>query len=243
MNPQQAASAIAPSVSALGGTFHTDGATFERGAELGLPPGFQYYGVGRFGVLGRVDADVVVAAAVFMEPTLVRSTWEEALETVDPADGAEHYAETCRRWGRQHLAGVEGLERLAELAERVSAGASPVGASLFAGWRALPLPEDPPGRVSQLMMVLRELRFGRHAVAVLAAGLSPLESVLASRGGERTAGMFGWPEPYPDVTRVEGRRAAADLRTDELSAEDFAVLDADERAEIVELARRAAAAL
>ena len=243
MNPEETAHAARDAIGTLGGAFQTDPETFERGAELGFPPGFQYYGVGRFGVLGRVDADVVIAAAVFIEPTVLRSTWAEALEKVDPADGAEHYAGTCQAWGRTHLDGFDGVRRLAELAERVSTGASPLGAPTFAGWRALPLPDDAPGRVSQLMMVLRELRFGRHAVAVLAEGLSPLESVLAGSGGEANAALFGWPEPYPDVSAVGDRRKAAEARTDELCAPDFAVLDEGERTELVDLVNGAAASL
>ena len=167
----------------------------------------------------------------------------EAIEKVDPADGAEHYAETCQEWGRTHLDGFDGTHRLAALAERVSTGASPLGAPTFAGWRALPLPQDAPGRASQLMMVLRELRFARHAVAVLAEGLSPLEAVLAGPGGEANAALFGWPEPYPDVSAARDRRDAAEARTDGLCAPDFAVLDEGERTELVDLVNGAEASL
>jgi hypothetical protein len=85
--------------------------------------------------------------------------------------------------------------------------------------------------------MLRELRMARHGVCVQAAGMSPLEAILSGPGGPANAKMFGWPEPYPDVTALAERRAAIETHTDQLCAADFAVLSADERAEFTVLVR------
>ncbi len=225
---------------ALGGAFMLDRATIGRARELGLDfAGF--YGVGRTGVLGDVDADVAAAAMVFFEPAMVRSVRDAAISRakLTPTDAATEFMESCRVWGRAHLAGADGLDELCALAERVGAAASPAAAPLFAGWRAMPLPDDAPGRAAQLCHVLREHRGGAHGVAVVASGLSPLEAVVAN-GGPETAALYGWPEPYPEP---DARRAArAEALTDRLAAPAYGALGEAERASLLELLDRAAAA-
>lgn len=225
-------------VRALGGAFMLDSATIARSGELGLDfSGF--YGLGRVGVLGDVDADVAAAAMVFFEPAMVRSIWDGARAKLTPIDAATEFMEACRAWGRAHLAGVGGLGELCALVERVVTAASPAAAPLFAGWRAMPLPDDPAGRAAQLCHVLREHRGAAHGVAVLATGLSPLEAVVAN-GGAETAALYGWPEPYPDPD--PGRAAEAEALTDRLAAPAYGTLSAGEHESLLELLDRAAAA-
>ena len=84
---------------------------------------------------------------------------------------------------------------------------------------------------------MRELRFGRHCVAVQALGMSPLEAILSGPAGTWNATMFGWPEPFPDVSHLQGQRDEIEALTDRLHAADLAVLDGDERAALRELAK------
>jgi hypothetical protein len=238
MTPEETAAAVQVPISALGSKYLRNRHTRDRGQELGLD-GWDFYVAGRCGVLGDVDADVVSAAMVFFPVDWVRARWESAREVLDPAETAAHYIAAGHAWGRERLAGAEGLERLAELAWRVAAAADPAGLSLFAGWRCLPLPDDAPARVAQLCMALREHRGNAHGIAVLAHGLRPLEAVLAGPEGADNARFFGWPEPYPDPEPLRSRWAAAEEATARLSARAYEVLDEAER---VELARLLAAA-
>lgn len=78
-------------------------------------------------------------------------------------------------------------------------------------------------------------------MAVRAAGLSPLEAVLAGAGGAGNATFFGWPEPYPEVSeRVRSARAEAERLTSELVAPAYAGLTAAAAAELDDLLRSAA---
>jgi hypothetical protein len=86
---------------------------------------------------------------------------------------------------------------------------------------------------------MRELRFGRHAVAVQAAGMGPLEAILSGPAGEWNAEFFGWPKPYPDVSALGDPREEIEAMTDRLHAPDFEVLTDDERAELRALAKAA----
>jgi hypothetical protein len=236
--------ALAGPVGAVGGRFMLHRSTVAAGVAVGYPNGFVYYVRGRGGVLGDVDADVVAAAFGFFRPDLVRTMWEEG-DRVEPARHcARRYADDCAEWGRARLAPLDGMDRLADLAERVVRAAELPGLTLFAGWRAEPLPDDAPARAYQLLHVMREWRGSIHVVAVAASGLTPVEAVLASPGGEEQATLFGWEPPFPDVSDLaDVRRSAEDLTNDlQISAYETA-LDPSERGELVELVGRVRGAL
>lgn len=239
---REIAAAVKGPVGRLGGAFMISREAKAFAQEAGLEGYFPAYFRGRCGVLGEVDADVVAAAAGFFPAEAVREAWEAAAE-VPAASAAQRYAVVAQDFGRRKLAGLpEGdAARLGELLRLVADGADVVGAPLFAGWRAVPLPDDPRARVIQLAHVVRELRNGLHIVAVLATGLSPLEAVLSGGSallsdGETNAEYFGWPRPYPEVTEdVRARREDAERLTDTLIAPAFEVLDDGEAKELVAL--------
>jgi len=93
----------------------------------------------------------------------------------------------------------------------------------------------------QLAQVMRELRFGRHCVAVQASGMGPLEAILSGPAGEWNADFFGWAKPYPDVSDLADARNEIEAATDRLHAPDLEVLTADERQELRDLAKAARA--
>jgi hypothetical protein len=76
MDALATATSTADAVSQVGRHFMLDGETYKRGAELGFE-GLDFYIVGRGGVLGDVDADVVSAAFTFFEPGGVRALWDQ----------------------------------------------------------------------------------------------------------------------------------------------------------------------
>lgn len=215
--------------------------TTEAAAARGMPPGDAGYAIGRLGVLGDCPVDNVVAAAYFWEPDTMRAAAIEGRTAMAPLAGAAIYRDICEAWGDQVLDGFEGSERLGELCEKVVAAASPLGAPTFVGWRDQPLPSTGPGRTFQLCQTMRELRFGRHAVAVQAAGMSPLEAILSGPAGEWNADFFGWKKPYPDVSAHADARNNIEAATDRLHAPDFEVLTPDERSELRVLAKGARA--
>ncbi len=236
MSRSEAAKELAPMIGDLGGRFMLDPVGFGRAGEMNLEPGFAVYFAGRFGVLGRVHADVVVASAAFIEPELVHREWDIVLADADPTQAAEIYTSIAAEYGRAHFSDVPGLDRWCELAGRIADGASPVGAPLFAGWRAVPRPDDLPARACVLAQVLRELRFSLHVSALVVAGFDPLMSILCGSRGAGAAGFFGWPEPYPEPTPADraGRRSVEET-TNELSIGTLSPLSDDEVEEFVSL--------
>lgn len=216
--------------------------TLVAAAERGMVNGMGAYAVGRFGVLGDCPVDNVVGAAFFWEPSKMRSMVAQGRAVTAPADGARIYADICAEWGDERLDDFDGAVRLGELLERVVEAASPFGAPTFVGWRDMELPAEPGGgRTFLLAQTMRELRFGRHCVAVQAAGMGPLEAILSGPAGEWNAELFGWPKPYPEVGDLAEARDEIESATDRLHAPDFECLTLDERAELRELAKAARA--
>lgn len=236
------AARVRPGVGSLGGAFFLSAQAKQAGRDLGLK-GWPTYFVGRCGVLGPVDAEVVASICGFFPAAFVRKSWEQGLE-IDLTLAVEVYLRACHDWGREHLADFAEVDRLADLAEQAVDGASSVGAPLFAGWRSLPRPEDGPARVAQAMTTLRELRGGLHLAAVLGSGLSPREAIVAGPGGPANAAFFGWAEVDIDEDRFElvnAARAEAERRTDRMVAGSWLALELGERAEFATLLDRAVA--
>jgi hypothetical protein len=238
MNGEQAAQACAGAVGALPAGFMLDGATYERGAVLGFE-GMDFYTGGRGGALGDVDGSVVAAAFVFFNPSAVSESWERSRPVLARRRAAEEFLGCLASWAAGHLADDVDWKRLAELSARVANAASVSAAPLFAAWRTMDEPADPKAAALYRMNLLRELRGAVHGAAVVASGLEPLEAVLVKT--PFMAGLFGWPEPYPDV---EDRRAAwdkAEAATNVVVGRAYATLDGAEIDELVALTAQAQA--
>ncbi|MFE3449193.1 hypothetical protein ACFXJ8_09680 [Nonomuraea sp. NPDC059194] len=245
VDSRSTAAAVKGTIGRLGGGFMISREAKQLCERTGLGPRELYFR-GRCGVLGEVDADVVTSAAVFFPPGHVRESWEGGRKLA-VEEAVELYTAACHAWGRRKLGAVEGCVRIADLLEKVAGGASVLGAPLFAGWRAVPLPDDRVARATQLMHVVRELRGGVHAIAILSKGLDALTAALATdhegtpiglSSGRDMARFFTWPEPYPAISEeTAARRREAEDLTDELMAPAFAVLTDAERDELVTLMR------
>lgn len=223
----------------IGRTWMLDEKTIARSGELGLDGPFGFWTLGRAGVLGDVDADLAAAAIGFMAPARVRHFWESRPADTDPRTIADEYAAMAATWARATLADLSSarLERLVDLAGRVIAEAQPSIGLLFAGWRLVEVPADPPGATAVVLNVLRELRGGAHLSAVHAVGLGPFGSIMSTddpvRGGESWATTFGWEAPFP--ARDPRRRREAEAMTTSICRPPFACLSADEGNEFIDL--------
>jgi hypothetical protein len=248
MEPAICASSIAPIVGDLGARFMLHPETMAAGERAGQPNGFSFYMAGRGGVLGDVDADVVYSAFMFFNPVIVAKMWNIGVAVAGASAAATSYAEACAQWGRTRLADLDGVGRLADLLARINSGADSAGLSLFAGWRAVPLPDDDPGRAYQSIHVLRELRGSIHVAATVAAGLTGLDAVLVGDdGGEAIAKLHGWPDATLDPERTSALRAKWERAEADTSARMSDLLartlDGPERSELVALLSGAAAAI
>lgn len=212
-------------VGVLGGAFYFEADTLEIADQHGLD-GFEFYFIGRGGVLGDVEPAVVASAFGYFNPTLVDQMWRAASAKIAPRAGARLYGSACQAFGRAKLADVPALSALCTAMHDVVAAADPRGLPFFAAHAAEPLPDDPPGRTMQLLQVLRELRGACHLLAVRASRLDPKVAHYLRRPDDME--LFGWDPEEPVLVTAEDEMALqrADELTDRLVAPAYGVLDA-----------------
>ncbi|MEV0902213.1 hypothetical protein [Actinoplanes sp. NPDC049802] len=235
MTPEQAAANARVGLAAIVGAFAESPRTLRRARLLGLS-GWAYHVSARAGALGDVRPETVAAALAFIAPEAVTDGWEATVKTHAPAEVATwHLVELCD-WGTENLGGFPRLTRLLDLARRVVDRIDPAGLPLFAAWRAMPAPNSEPGaQAAVLLYLLHEHRQGVHVIAVRAAGLTPLEAIIAGPEGETGAVAFGWQPPYPLAGPLLRRLLWADAVADALAGQAFSALDRAERIEFAGL--------
>jgi len=232
MTANGTAERTARAIGDLPANFMLDSATYDTGNSLGFD-GVDFYVVGRGGALGSVSAGVVAAAFVFFNPAMIEERWERGTRVMTPGEAALAFAGCLHTWSQNHLPSGVDYARLAELTGKVIAAASPAGAPLFAGWLALPEPEEPSALAMHRINALRELRGALHGGAVLAAGLDPRVALLIKT--PFMAAIFGWEEPHPEVGLGKNAWDAAEAATNRAMARVFGALDAAEQADLIEL--------
>lgn len=239
MTPDETAAGTASAVSNLTSAFMLDMDTYAFAGEQGFN-GIDFYFAGRGGVLGDVPADVVAASLAFFHPDTVAAGWEGSASVMSRADAAAAFAGCACTWADAHLGDDVDWTRLGDVADVVIAAASPAAAPVFAGWRALPVPDNPKHRAVHQLNALRELRMARHAAAVVASGIDVGDAVR-----HRTpymVGIFGWEErAVPDD--VPARWDGAEALTTTATAHDYAVLDETQAQDLVRLCQAATASV
>jgi hypothetical protein len=181
---------------------------------LGLGNYWDGYFAGRAAPLGRVPAEVVHAVFYnFAEGEVSRHiprVWD--ITTPEAALAArEQGSVAALRRILADLAGSPVLARAAELATGAAAGAPTEGRSLYAGLRALPVPDEPVARLWHAATLLREHRGDGHVAALVAEGLGGTEAhVLHALSEGIPAERFGRVSHLPAARLgavVDGMRA------------------------------------
>lgn len=230
------AARVRKGVGVVGGAFFLTRDLRKAGGQLGLPPWPAYF-LGRCGVLGQANPDVVAAIVGFFPLDFVEDCWLQ-VQQVDLDQGMEVCVSALDQWSEKTLGGFDGVERLSELAGKAAREASPVGAPLFAGWRDMPERPTAEANAVQSLLALRELRGAMHLSAILAADITPREAIVLGGGGAANASFFGWEDLEIDPERQEQAakaRSEAERRTDRMAARTWTTLGLDERAEFASL--------
>jgi hypothetical protein len=231
-----------PRVGKFGAVFYFAPENLARGKALGLG-GFQFYVLGRGGVLGDVAPDVVGSAFGYFAPSLIEKIWVSASAICPPRVAGHEAMLGAADVGRHRLSDIGDLSAFCAAAQSVSAPVNSAGLALFAGVRAEPLPVDPPAAAMANLVVLREMRGSMFLAALVAQGVSP--RVAHFRQHPNDYALFGWDENDPpvvsedDIARIE----QAEIVTDLLCANAYGVLDDDARRDLLEGLERIEGAL
>ena len=224
MTPEQLVKTACPVIGAVGAAFYFIPETLAVGKEHGLG-GFQWYVLGRGGVLGDVEAPVVEAAFGYFAPALIGKLWTASKAIMAPREAGHRYHQCAADLGRAKFSAIPNLGAYCEAAGAVVAAARPAGLSLFAGIAAEPLADDLPGRAMQLTAVLRELRGSAHLVAVIASGLTAKEAHHLRRPNDWKT--FGYDDDDRPAVTPEGQAKldAAEALTDQLVLPAYSAVD------------------
>jgi hypothetical protein len=226
---------------------------------LGMRNYWDGYFAGRAAPLGLAPAEVVHAVFYsFADGEVARhipwvwgkTTPQEAITVRERGSAA------ALRQMIGELADSPDLVRVADLAARAAVSAPTEGRALYAGLRALDVPEEPVARLWHAATLLREHRGGGHNAALLAHGIGgteahvllalslgmraeefdrirhlPAAQLAAAVDGLRGRGLVNAPGGLTAVGR-QTRKRIEDL-TDELAAPAYAMLSADELDELI----------
>jgi hypothetical protein len=226
---------------------------------LGMRNYWDGYFAGRAAPLGLAPAAVVHAVFYnFADGEVARHIpWVWGKTTPEEAIAVrERGSAAALRQKIGELADSPGLTRVADLATRAAVSAPTEGRALYAGLRALDVPQEPVARLWHAATLLREHRGDGHNAALLAHGIGGIEAhvLLALSLGMR-AEEFGRIHhlPKPQLAAVidglRGRglvdaasgytnagretRERIEALTDELAAPPYDVLSTAELDELI----------
>jgi helix-turn-helix protein len=226
---------------------------------LGMRNYWDGYFAGRAAPLGMAPAEVVHAVFYnFADGEVARHIpWVWSRTTPQEAIAVrERGSAAALRQMIGELAGSPGLVRVADLATRAAVSAPTEGRVLYAGLRALDVPDEPVARLWHAATLLREHRGDGHNAALVAHGIGGTEAhvLLALALGMR-AEEFGRVHHLPEkqlaavVDRLRGRglvdaaggftdagrdtRERIEALTDELAAPAYDALTANELDELI----------
>ncbi len=181
---------------------------------LGLRNYWDGYFAGRAAPLGQAPPEVVHAVFYNFAPGEVARHIPRVWKTVTPeaalaAREQGNVAALRRILG--DVADSAGLARAADLATKAATSGPTEGRILYAGLRALPVPETPLAKLWHAATLLREYRGDGHNAALVAAGIGGTEAhVLQALFDGMPAEKFGRVSHLPPAQLaavVDGMRA------------------------------------
>jgi hypothetical protein len=176
----------------------------ESMAALGFDNYWDGYFAGRSAPLGRVPAEVVDAAFYNFADGEVARHIPRVWDTTTPEAAHAARERGCVAALRRivgDLVGAPALARAAELLAQASTSAPTEGRVMYAGLRALPMPEEPVARLWHAANMLREHRGDGHIVALMSAQIGGTEAhvLTALDLGVYPAESFGRIHHLPEA--------------------------------------------
>ena len=198
MAPIQLINEASPIIASIGGAFYFNEATISRGKALGLD-GFRFYMLGRCGVLGDVEADVVESAMGYFSKATVQKIWNSAKDILPPREAGHQYMLCNQNFGMTKFSNLSHLNEYVAATKKIIDAQERSSLALFSGIAAEPVPKNPAAAAMQVTSVLREMRGSIHLSALFSSGITAEMAHRVKRPNETS--FFGWedgPNPTED---------------------------------------------
>jgi hypothetical protein len=230
MDAHELSTLTADPMQTLGMSFYFDSLTRARGKELGVNV-YEFYGLGRAGVMGDVDTATVQEVFYFFDPSVIDFVWTNAKAKADPVAIASEHLRAAYDFADRTFGGVDPvvLAQFATAVRRVVEHQDHGVCPLVDGYLAYQSPSDPVHDAYLATIFLRELRGGLHIHAVREVGLEPVAACYLQDAGVFT--LHGYKEEdAPTLTEeLQQQKARAEALTDAAMAACFSVLSDEER--------------
>ena len=235
MNSTELSLALADPIQILGMSFYFTPTTTERAQPHGLNV-FEFYGLGRGGVLGDADFDTVFEAFTFFSASAMDMLWAQPREKADPEAIAHDHLLAAFAFADETFGAVptQVLDSFAKAAFKV-AQAVPTGHhALLDGYKKFDAPSNPVHAAYLGAILMRELRGGVHIDAVHEVGITPAEAAYLQE--PFIFKLHGYAESeVPEVTsELKAKKHRAEELTTAGVAAYFDVLRDDERQAILD---------
>ncbi len=230
MNATELSETTADPIQLIGMSFYFVPSTAERAKDHGLNV-FEFYGLGRGGVLGDVDFDTVFEAFTFFSPSAMDMLWSKSREKATPDEVAPSHLQAAYAFADDTFGAVptEVLARFAHAVFKV-ANAVPNGQyALFDGYKKFEEPQNPVHAAYLGAILMRELRGCVHIDAVHEVGITSAEAAYLQDPFIFKLHGYGDDE-VPEVTpELEAKKKRAEEITSAGVASYFEVLSDEER--------------
>jgi hypothetical protein len=229
MSTTETETRVAGPIQKIGMAYYFDPGTAAVASDFGINV-FEFYGLGRGGVLGNVSTDEVIEAFWFFHERAITNLF--ATDKADPTTVASGHLDAAYAFADRTFGSLDPtmLAQFAAAAHKVI-DAVPVGKyALVDGYRKFPVPSNPLHAAYLATIMLRELRGAVHIDTTREVGLSASEACFISN--EMIFKLHGYsdadaPERTPDL---EAKLVEAEERTTTTMAGYLGVLSEDELA-------------
>jgi hypothetical protein len=235
MNPDELSTLTADPIQVLGMSFYFDPGTKERGREHGLNV-FEFYGLGRGGVMGDVDTPAFVEAFTFFHQSVMDFLWTDAKSKADPVTVASAHVQAAYEFADRTFGGIDPkvLAAFGAAARKVAEAQTTGLCPLMDGYLKYPAPTDPVHAAYLGTILLRELRGGVHIHAVNEVELDPVAACYLQDAMVFTLHGYAQSDAPTVTSDLEAKKVRAEELTGAQVAACFGVLSDDERGAVAE---------
>ncbi len=231
MNSYELETTVAGPVQVIGMSYYFDPGTAAAAKEINLNV-FEFYGVGRGGVLGDVDSATVAEAFWFFHQNAIDGLWTAGTAKGEPVTVASSHIDAAYAFADRTFGGLDDatVRDFAQAARKVIDAVPGGKYALFDGYRAFPVPANPLHAAYLATILLRELRGGVHIDATREFGIAANEACYLNNTTIFKLHGYGdddAPEVSDDLT---ARMRQAEELTTTTMAGYLDVLNDDERA-------------
>ena len=219
MNTSELSTSTDSPIQGAGAAFYFAPTTAAYAETIGVNV-YNFYGLGRGGVLGNVDSKKVYEEFYFFSQRSIDFLYGSGLDKAEAAATAKHYVQAAYAFADATFGAIatDILAKFASAAQKVNKNVAAGQYSIYDGYMQYETPSNPVHAAYLGVIQMRELRGGVHTVEVKNAGLSPVDACYIQDAG--VFKLHGYTDD--DIPTVTDELKALKKKADENTQAKFA---------------------